>query len=75
MAVLVERQQCYCPDCNELLSYSSADAQVVKSNSHTVSYDSRRRIPMIKTTVTWFITCPTCKRYFKVKEFSKARNA
>ena len=69
MAVLVERQNCYCPNCNELLSYTSKDAYISKNKSPTTYHENGKAISKTRVTTSWYITCPTCSKAFLVKKF------
>ena len=74
MAVLVERQRCLCPNCNELLSYTSADVRMHKKDSTVIYHENGKSIPRIETKVLWILICPTCKNSFKVASFSRYKN-
>lgn len=73
MAVLVERQQTRCPNCDEFLSFTSADARIITKDTPTTVYDAGKNIPMINTRVSWYITCPTCKKSFEAKSYNRLK--
>jgi len=71
MAVMVERQKRYCPNCHELISYTLVDVKIREKNSKTTYQENGKEYTMIRSDVAWYVTCPTCKNYFNVENYTR----
>ncbi len=72
MAVIAVPRQHMCPNCFEMLAYTSKDVSKSEKKEPNTYYQDGKSFQQMRTTIYWFVTCPTCGKLFIAEKYDKS---